>query len=222
MSAARTRSFRRVPTDPRPPRVKKTHRGAARPAPEGEGPLRTCVVTREAHPPERLLRVYASPDGQAIVDARGRASGRGAWLLPRREVLERAESHPAILRRALRVDTLVVHDLLGQARTQNDQQVLDLLSLAARAGTVASGGDVVEGALKAGAGVAILMASDTSETSASRAKSLAPNLPCFILALDKGQLGERIGKGPRSVAVLRPSSVAKALIRELRKGQSLR
>jgi predicted RNA-binding protein YlxR (DUF448 family) len=218
-----------VPTEPsqasRPTqrREKKPHRGSAAAVPADPGARdRTCAVTRETHPAEHLIRVFAGPEGRAVVDARGRKGGRGAWLLPRKDVLERAESTPALLRRALREEGLVVEGLLEAARAQVRQQILDLLSLAARAGALASGGDSVEGALRAGSAAIVLVASDASEGTVARVSQLAPTVPRHAIGLDKGDLGERIGKGPRAIVVVRPCSLAKALLRELRKGDSLR
>ncbi len=219
-----------------PSRAKRPHRGSrsrgggvvATPQVDlatDEGPTRTCIVTREVRSPENLVRVYAF-EGRAVVDARGRTGGRGAWLLPRRDVLERAEAAPAMLRRALREDALVVEGLLRECRAQLAHQLLDLLSLASRAGALASGGDSVEATLRAGAATCVLVATDASEASVARATALAaalsPPPPVHRVDLDKESLGQRIGKGPRAVVVVRPSSLARAIARVVAKGDSLR
>jgi predicted RNA-binding protein YlxR (DUF448 family) len=43
-------------------------------------PLRTCVSCRETKPKRELLRIVRTPDGQVLIDATGKKSGRGAYL----------------------------------------------------------------------------------------------------------------------------------------------
>ncbi|WP_181784077.1 YlxR family protein [Pseudonocardia pini] len=66
-----------------------------------KGPVRTCVGCRAREQATGLLRVVAV-DGASVPDPRGRLPGRGAWLHPRPECLDRAERRSAFPR-ALRV-----------------------------------------------------------------------------------------------------------------------
>jgi predicted RNA-binding protein YlxR (DUF448 family)/ribosomal protein L7Ae-like RNA K-turn-binding protein len=184
--------------------------------------VRTCVVTRTPHAPEDLVRVCVGPEGAACVDVRGKAPGRGAWLLATREVVERAESRPDILRRALDVEHLEVSGLLDAARDGVFRHALDLLSLSSRAGALASGGEQVTEALRGDDVVGILLAVDASARTRSDVLSAARGRPCFDVPLDRDALGQRIGKGPRAAVVLRGSSITRALARELRKLAALR
>ena len=43
-------------------------------------PRRTCVACREEAGKDALVRVVRGPDGMAVVDPTGHASGRGAYL----------------------------------------------------------------------------------------------------------------------------------------------
>ena len=43
-------------------------------------PMRTCVATKECLPKVELFRVVRTPEGQIIVDLKGKANGRGAYL----------------------------------------------------------------------------------------------------------------------------------------------
>ncbi len=186
---------------------------------------RTCVITRESLPPEALVRICVDPDGRAAVDLRGKAGGRGAWLVPTRAAFEAAEARPEKLRRALKTEGLVVEGLLAAAQEAVLRQVLDLLSLAARAGALASGGDQVDEALAAvqeGANVGVIFPDDASARSVEDVRRSAGELPCFTLPVTREALGHRIGKGPRAAVVLRRASVTMALVRELRKMEGLR
>jgi ribosomal protein L7Ae-like RNA K-turn-binding protein len=159
------------------------------------------------------------------VDARGKAGGRGAWLVPTRAAFEHAESRPEKLRRALKTEGLVVEGLLAAAQEAILRHVLDLLSLAARAGALASGGDQVDEALggeNAGNVVGVVFPDDASPRSVEDVRRAAGEVPCFTVALTREALGHRIGKGPRAAVVLRRASVTMALVRELRKMEGLR
>ena len=56
--------------------------------------LRTCIATRKVKPSTELLRCVAqhSDDGttRIVTDLHGRLPGRGAWLSPTAEALEKA------------------------------------------------------------------------------------------------------------------------------------
>lgn len=43
-------------------------------------PMRMCVVTREKHPKQELIRVVRTPEGNIIVDESSKANGRGVYL----------------------------------------------------------------------------------------------------------------------------------------------
>ena len=56
-------------------------------------PMRSCVVTHEKLPKKELVRVVRTPDGDVIVDATGKANGRGAYLKLSMEVIEKASNN---------------------------------------------------------------------------------------------------------------------------------
>lgn len=43
-------------------------------------PQRTCVVCRTVRPKRELIRIVRTPDGQVVIDERGKQNGRGAYL----------------------------------------------------------------------------------------------------------------------------------------------
>jgi hypothetical protein len=47
-------------------------------------PHRTCVACRTTRPKRDLVRVVRTPEGKVLVDPRGKAPGRGAYLCRRR------------------------------------------------------------------------------------------------------------------------------------------
>lgn len=176
-------------------------------------------MTRTSHPPEDLLRLVAGPDGAVEVDPWGRIPGRGAWILPQREVIADAEKRPGILQKALHAPGIRVDGLLERCRGANLRALLDMLSLAARAGLLASGAEQVASARSEAIG--LIVANDAAPGSIDAARSAARELPVWVMPLDRVALGYRIGKGPRAVIALRPGAATRTLIRQLRRMEQL-
>ncbi len=97
------------------------------------------------------------------------------------------------------------------------KKAVDLLSMAQRAGKVASGAFAATQAMDAGRAALLLVAEDASETTkrdmAVRAgKCRVPMVVC----LTKEDLGRCLGRGDRAVAVLLDKGFSKALEERLR------
>lgn len=190
-------------------------------------PVRTCIVTRQEGGPKDLLRLVALDDGRVVVDRSGKLPGRGAWITPSRAVFAQLEKKPGLLLRALQLEGVNpeqagVRGLLAEAQAVTDAAILDLLSLAARSGRLASGAEQVAAAVREEGGVAgLVVAADASPQSVEAAKG-ARELPVWTLALTRDELGRRIGKGPRAVLALRTGGPTDALVRQLRRRDDLR
>jgi len=65
-------------------------------------PMRSCVVTKEKLPKQELVRIVRTPEGNVIIDLKGKANGRGAYLKKDLEVIEKARKSK-ILDRTLEV-----------------------------------------------------------------------------------------------------------------------
>lgn len=57
---------------------------------EKKTPLRRCVVSNERCEKNDLLRVTRTPEGTIIVDPKGKANGRGAYLKKDLSVIDKA------------------------------------------------------------------------------------------------------------------------------------
>lgn len=53
-------------------------------------PMRMCVGCREMKPKRELLRVVKSPQGEIALDRTGKMSGRGAYVCPSADCLQKA------------------------------------------------------------------------------------------------------------------------------------
>ena len=59
--------------------------GAARRVPQ-----RTCVACRQVRDKAKLVRMVRTPGGDIEIDATGKKEGRGAYLCPARDCMEKA------------------------------------------------------------------------------------------------------------------------------------
>lgn len=53
-------------------------------------PMRTCIVTHEAHEKKELLRIVKDNTGKIFVDPTGKANGKGAYITKDIKVLDEA------------------------------------------------------------------------------------------------------------------------------------
>jgi uncharacterized protein len=164
---------------------------------------RTCVACRDEEERDELVRLVAGPDGQIAVDLRARLPGRGAWVHPTPECVRKLEAEPRRLGAALRAEGLVTSGLFEQLRGAVVRQVLDGLSLAARAGVLLGGADVVSQALADGRVSELIVAQDASpRTVESVQRSGSADVPVTVLPLGKDDLGARIGQPSRAVVAM--------------------
>ncbi len=183
--------------------------------------VRTCLATRRKADRSELIRLVLAPGGRVEVDWRGRLPGRGAWVTPSRQAVERLQAKPGLLRRALGGE-VEVDGLLERVRAANVRALADALTLAHRAGCLRSGGERVRAALGGPGAAALLLASDASPRLAEDLRRRAGDLPVFELPWDREALGRLLGKGPRAAIVVVGGAPTRPLLRELRRLAALR
>jgi ribosomal protein L7Ae-like RNA K-turn-binding protein len=141
-----------------------------------------------------------------FVDILGRAPGRGVYVSPDSELLAEALSERGLAKafknQAARLDEAGVARLIADTRARLEDRILELVSLARRAGKVEIGMDAV---LRAAAGqpdtVVIVAAKDLSE----RSERSIPQAKAVIRISDKATLGVRLGRDEVGIVAIRPS-----------------
>jgi predicted RNA-binding protein YlxR (DUF448 family) len=130
-------------------------------------PERKCILSGEHGARETLIRLALSPDGEVLPDVRAKAPGRGAWIGVDRPALEAARAKGKLrgaLARAFKGAPLSIPDDLGERiETALRQAALDRLGLEARSGTLLTGADRIENALRKGEVELLLHARDAGE-----------------------------------------------------------
>jgi hypothetical protein len=111
-------------------------------------PERTCIVTREVHPPAEMIRFVLGPDDQVIPDLKHKLPGRGAWVTARAEMIETAVKR-RLFTRAFKTEAKAPATLAKDIDAWLLADLRQSLALANKAGAVVTGFTKVEAAIAA-------------------------------------------------------------------------
>ncbi len=76
--------------------------------------LRTCVCSKEVCEKKDLFRIVRTPDMQVIVDLKGKANGRGAYLKKDKDVILKAQKSKVLDKKLeVSVPDSIYEELLG-------------------------------------------------------------------------------------------------------------
>ncbi len=120
-----------------------------------------------------MLRIVRTPDGQVVLDERGKQSGRGAYVCPepqcvalclKKNLLEKALKCkvPDDVRAVLRETVQLGESDVAMSENSLLEDIKSLLGLARRAGELLVGQDRTLEALSAGKNLTVLLANDHS------------------------------------------------------------
>lgn len=155
-------------------------------------PERRCLVTGETGGKAGMIRFVVGPEDLVVPDILERLPGRGMWVSAERQVLEKAVAKRAFAR-AARHPVLVPEDLLAAVERALLQRVIDLVSLARKAGRAVAGFEKVKSWLDSGEGRVLMQASDGSAR--GKTKLRPPDGPeTMIDVLTAAELGLAFGR----------------------------
>ncbi|WP_127901436.1 RNA-binding protein [Solirhodobacter olei] len=141
-----------------------TRGGAGKAADE---PERRCIVTGEVQPKGGLIRFVVSPAGEVVPDILGRLPGRGIWVSADRAAIEKA-AKKGLFARAARQAVTAPEGLAADVEAQLARRVVDLVSLARKAGEAVVGYEKVKDWLGKDRAAVLIQASDGSERGKSK------------------------------------------------------
>ncbi len=181
------------------------------PEPEGKGPLRRCLATRETLPKEAMIRFVVGPDGAVVPDIAGRLPGRGMWLKADVAALELALKKGSFAR-AAKASVKIPPELPATLRWLLTERVADLLGMARRAGAAVAGFQKVQEWLQAGRVGVLLEATDGSVAERARLVGRA-ELP-VVVALSRERMGQAFGREAAVHVAVAPGRLADAIRQE--------
>ncbi len=122
---------------------------------------RMCIVTRQRHQADDLIRFVAAPDGAVAPDLKRKLPGRGCWVRADRETVD-AAARKQLFARALKADAKAAADLGALVDRLLAEALLGAIGLERKAGRVVLGAEKVEAAVRAGKAAFVLHAMEAS------------------------------------------------------------
>lgn len=183
------------------------------------GPQRRCLVSREVRPKAELLRFAVGPGERLQVDPAERLPGRGLWLTPRRDIVERAVAKGLFAKAAGR-PVNVPADLAAEVERLLRQRCLALVGLARRAGQLRTGFEKVREDLQAGRIALLLAAKDGAADGRNKLAAMAGKAPVIAL-FDSAELSAALGVDGVVHAGLAAGGMAGRLLRECERLQGM-
>jgi len=177
---------------------------------------RRCIASGALRDKRELLRFVVGPDGRVVPDLDGKLPGRGLWLSPRRDMIERA-CRRNLFARAARAPVGVPADLAEQVARLLRRRCLDLIGLARRASLVTAGYQKVRSQLAAGRACVLVQARDAArggrEKLAALARATAPAGP-VVEVFSAEELGRVLGRDSAVHVVLAPGPLTDRFVVE--------
>jgi predicted RNA-binding protein YlxR (DUF448 family) len=159
---------------------------------EQDEPERKCIASGESQPKAGLIRFCVGPDGMVVPDVLGKLPGRGIYVAADRDLIGKA-AKKGLFSRAARQPVKVPDGLADLVEQLVLQRVIDLISLARKAGDAVMGYEKVKDWLAKGQAATLIQASDGSER--GKTKLHAPEgARGFIGVLTAGELGLSFGR----------------------------
>jgi uncharacterized protein len=127
------------------------------------------------------------PDGAIVPDIEARLPGRGLWLTPRRDIVDRAVAK-RIFARAARRPVAAPPELADRIENLLARRCCDAIGLARRAGLAVAGFERVSEAVRRGRAGLLLFALDGAEGGRGRLPAVGRDLPsaCVLTGVELG------------------------------------
>ena len=126
-----------------------------------EAPERSCIVTGDSGSTDGMIRFVVGPDGAVVPDVMGKLPGRGMWVTAKRDVVERAGRGQ--FSRSAKMAVTAPDGLADEVERQLAARVINMISMARKAGLAVCGFEKVKGWLATEPVRVLLQASDGSE-----------------------------------------------------------
>ncbi len=175
---------------------------------------RKCIASGIVRPREDLLRFVVAPDQTVVLDISGKLPGRGLWLSPRRDMLEKACARKLFAKSA-KATVRVRADLVSVVESLLRDRCLELLGLARRAGQAVAGFEKVRSRLSTGQSAVLIQARDAARDGRARLAALgrgvSAELRLFEL-FDSAELGRVFGRSTTVHVAVAPGGLADRLV----------
>lgn len=182
-------------------------------------PERRCIVTGDVQPKAGLVRFVVSPEGQVFPDLAGKLPGRGIWVTADRDLIDKAVKK-GLFSRAAKQPVQAPADLGEQVERGQAKRVVELVSLARKAGLAVAGFEKVKGWLADGKAKVLLQASDGSDR--GKGKLWTPEGGRWFGCLTSSELGLAFGRDSVIHGALAAGGLSRRVVEEAAKLTGLR
>lgn len=167
------------------------------------------------------MRFVLGPDGALAPDFSGKLPGRGAWLTPTRDALERALKKGAFAR-SFKAAAPAPDDLAQRVEAGLTKAALSALGLARKAGDAVLGFEKTRAALNAGDVAVLINACDGGADGKRKLAGLATRVDVVeVFTVD--ELSAALGRDAPAVHVaLKSGPAAQRFLREARRAEGFR
>ncbi len=185
----------------------------------GTEPERRCIVTGDVQPKPGLVRFVVGPEGQVVPDLAGKLPGRGIWVTADRDLIAKAVAK-GLFSRAAKMPVQAPANLDEQVERAQAKRVVELVSLARKAGRAVAGFEKVKGWLADGKAKVLLQASDGSER--GKGKLWTPEGGRWFGCLTSSELGLAFGRDSVIHGALAAGGLSTRVVEEAAKLSGLR
>ncbi|MBM1220684.1 RNA-binding protein [Ponticoccus sp. SC2-23] len=183
-----------------------------------DAPERRCIVTGEVQPKAGLIRFVIGPDGEVVPDILEKLPGRGMWVTADRAILDKAKAGQ--FSRSAKERVKVPDDLIEQVERQLASRVVNLISLARKAGLAVCGFEKVKAWLSTEPVRVLLQAADGSER--GKSKLWTPTGARYFGCLTSQELGLAFGRQSVIHGALASGGLSNRVVDEAAKLRGLR
>lgn len=183
-------------------------------------PERKCIASGEVSPKAGLIRFVIGPEAQVVPDVAAKLPGRGLYVSADRALIARAAAK-GLFARAARQPVKAPPDLADMVEALVTRRVLDLLSMARKAGDAVTGYEKVKEWLEKGQARVLIQAADGSER--GKTKLRAPEGEnTLISCLTAGEIGLAFGRERAIHAALAAGGLTTRVVEEAARLAGLR
>jgi predicted RNA-binding protein YlxR (DUF448 family) len=178
-------------------------------------PVRICTGCGEKKEKAEMVRIVAGPSGSVVPDLKASLPSRGAYVCPDACCINKAAAGRLNASLGIGRGSKESSKKLQAAIADSyRRRIISLLGQAKKSGQFISGTNLVEGELRRGSQPDwfAVLARDTSEDISEKIlKNLeSASVPCKVF-LGKDELGDAVGKSPRSVVLVKDAGIAGAI-----------
>jgi len=182
-------------------------------------PERKCIATGDVQPKEGLIRFVLGPEGQIVPDLAGKLPGRGLYVTANRAAMDKAVSK-GLFSRGMKQPVSTPEGLSELIEQMLVKRVVDLISLARKAGHAVSGYEKVKAWLQTEQATVLIQAEDGSGR--GKSKLSTPYGGRYIGWLTADELGMAFGRQTVIHAALGSGGLVPRIVQEAQRLKGVR